>query len=273
MKSLICALFALSSAAMAKPLIREAREESENGVEGRAGSGIGTFQDIQVPLNEQVGVRADGHNVSEEGATHVGIPVWVGLSATRRSGALSYQLGLDALRLSASSGPTDTQSATYTRFDATASVRYAFNVLGLRAALGGGAGVRRSVFSNVSNGHYFQAPVVSGNASLGGRDLSVTLSGAYAPTAAFGYYDGSMFSGDAFKKRKTSLSEVALSSSYLIREDVFLDFGLSREAAQVTIEDVAEYDAFGLQVSPTAEVSRSISVATTIARIGFHKSF
>lgn len=274
MKPILCFAFGLFAVdAVAKPLTIEARQASETGVEGRAGAGIGTFQDIQVPVSELSGLRADGHSVAQEGATHVGIPVYAGLAVTRHNGAVDYQLGLDALRMSATSGPADTRSATYARFDLGAGATYHFTVAGLSAAIGGGAGIRRSVFSNGSNGHYFQAPLLSAQGAVGTRAFNVSLGGSLSPTAAFGYYNGSMFSGDSFKNSKTSLSEIALGSSYLIREDVFLDFGISQETAQVAIADVSEYDGFGLQVSPTSEVSRAINVATTVARLGFRKEF
>lgn len=275
MKSpIVLVLGLVAGSAAAKPLVKEARQEPATEIEGRAGTGIGAFQDIQVPLNEEFGVRADGHGVKTEGATHIGVPIYGGIAVKHAAGSLSYGGALDVLRISASTGPAETQSATYSRFDIGGDAAYHFKLAGMSAALGGGAGIRRSVFGNGSSGHYFQAPMLHAAASLGARGMTFGLEAAYAPSVAFGYYNGSMFSGDAFKKSKTSLAEIGFSSSYLVREAVWLDLGLTRETAAAVIEDLGEYDGFGLQVTPgTSESSRSLSLATTVAKIGFHKDF
>ena len=251
-------------------------------VTGHIGSGIGIFQDIQVPVNEAEQMRADGRQISDENADHFGLPLAVGLGV--EGGArdefgegFGWTAGSDALQIRASSGPSATQSSSYARVSLGAGTAYHFPVGSLRASVGGDLSLRRSAFSNVSNGHYVQSTLVGGAASLGGTGMMVAMRGAVAPIAHFGYYDGSMFSGHDFKQSETTVSEFGVTASFLLKErlgkDVWLDLGFQRESIRTTIDNIDEYDGFGLTILPTQTPSRIYDLATTMATIAVRKSF
>ncbi len=244
-------------------------------VEARVGSGLGVFQDVQVPINNDTNVRGDGKAAQQENQDHVGLPLLAGIGMVRRAGAMTYDFGVDAMFMRATTGPAETQSSTYSRVELGGGAELEFPLFGLMGNAGAGAGIRRSVFANVSNGHYLQSALIKGaigvaSARSDGWRLDGTFN--YAPVARFGYYAGTMFGGDPFKNSKASLMEIGLETKIHLRDELWLELGFTREVAKVTIDDTTEYGGFGLAVSPERE-TRAYDLVTTVARVGVAKKF
>jgi hypothetical protein len=240
------------------------------------GSGVGAFQDIQVPYNEQYEMRGDGTAVQEENIDHSGLLLEAGLGKDTQSGHWLWQIAdFDAMQIKSSGGPASTQAASYTRFNLQTGVSYNFALGNMLASTGVKGGVRRSSFNNVSSSHYIESVLVGLTAGLTGHAHALEASAAVAPMTRFGYIEYGMFGGTEFQKSKSSLFEASVQYSYNLRESVWLDVGLDQETAKVEIEDVREYNdlGYGLSVEDTTRPTRSYDLNTVAARVGVRKTF
>jgi hypothetical protein len=243
----------------------------------QAGTGFGIFQDVQVPLatNErEEQMRGDGKSVGEENADHMGTPLYAGLSLqVGDPGKLSYEAQIDHLMMRATSGPAETQSASYARTNLVGGARYAFGRGGFRPTVAAHAILRRSSFNNVSNGHYVNARLLRGGIGLRSEALSVEAYASYAPYTEFGFNSGKgFFGGKAFDNGSASMSELGLLYSHKIHEAVWIDLGVEQEIVQATLGRVGDYSSLGLAVAAPA-AKREYELVTSTARIGVRKQF
>lgn len=244
-------------------------------VVAKAGTGVGVFQDIQVPVNERFQMRGDGKLTTEENADHAGFPFSIGLGAVYRPGAVAYEiLSVDALVMRASTGPTETQSSSYSRLGVTTGAKL-YAPLGdeWTGSLGLNAGARRSSFTNISSSHFVEAALVGGSVSVASKSYSLSLFGAYAPAARFGYSEDPVLGGETFDKSTARLWEAGVTAGFAIAPRVSLETGIEQEAARVTVDDLGEYGNFGLAVEDSRRPTRVYDLATTIVRFGLRKEF
>ena len=272
------ATFGVAQAQDSSPRLRVSKALSEDGfvIAGDAGSGLGVFQDIQVPVNEAAEQRVDGTVAQSENANHTGFPLWAGLGIARYSHQMAFDAGFDVLQMRALSGPAETQSASYARLQVGAGFKYGFDLGGDYSLTPGvRAMMRRSAFNNVSAGHFIESIVTRASLSLANADYSYDVFGGVAPSARFGYEEGGGFGfgGKDFKHSSTSLSEMGASVGFHLRDRVWLDLGIEREVASVKIDDVTEYQGFGLNLSATPPGSRQFALETSVMRIGVRKEF
>lgn len=241
----------------------------------RAGTGLGVFQDIQVPANESAQMRGDGKLGAEENADHAGIPLYVGIGLNYKADALKFDLvRLDALQMRATTGPSETQSSSYSRLEVGTAATYTLPVGAAWAVdFGVKAGARRSSFSNVSSAHYIEALVAGGSLALVSESFRLEAFAAAAPVARFGYTEESFLGGKAFSKSKASLAEGGVTAAFKIGPRVHLEAGLEQESANVTLDDVSEYNNFGLSVEDSRRPSRIYDLATSVLRVGVRKEF
>lgn len=240
-----------------------------------AGTGLGLFQDIQVPASTTEGLRADGTNLGEANANHLGSTLYFGgMMRWGQVGRLSYDFELDYLTMRAISGPAETQSSSYSRFNMMGGSRYAWGSGNWRPMITLHAGLRRSLFNNVSTGHYLNAAFVRGGVGLWNSDFSIDTFVSYAPFCEFGFNSGkSFFGGEALKSGSTNLSEIGLLYSQRVSEAVWLDLGLEQELLQTRGARGEDYSGFGLNVDSTDAGPRDLNLATIIGRFGFRKQF
>ncbi len=249
---------------------------SPSNVVVHGGTGIGSFQDIQVPVNEDYALRGDGTAAAEENLNHSGFLIQAGIGYLVKRGDWSINaLDFDAFQVKTSGGPAATQSSSYTRLNLQTVVKYHFLLGELNGYAGLKAGVRRSSFDNVSSAHYIDSALVGGLVGLAGEFHSLELAAATAPIAKVGYSEDGMFGGKTFKRSAASLGEFSVVYSYALRENVWLDLGFEDEIAHVQIDDVNEYNdlGYGLNVVDTTRPNRTYNLTTTAARIGVRKQF
>lgn len=243
----------------------------------QAGTGFGIFQDVQVPLatNEKYEeMRGDGKSVGEENADHMGTPLYAGLSLqVGDPGRLRYEAEVSHLMMRATSGPAETQSASYARSNLAGGARYAFGRGSFRPTVAAHAILRRSSFNNVSNGHYVNARMLRGGIGLWSEALSVEAYASYAPYTEFGFNSGRGFlGGKPFDNGSASMSELGLLYSHKIHEAVWIDLGVEQEIVRATLGRVGDYSSLGLAVAaPSAK--REYELVTSTARIGVRKQF
>jgi len=244
-------------------------------VVSHGGTGVVQFQDIQVPVNDGANLRGDGTPVDEENQYHLGLPLYAGVAFGYKSGAWSGDaLRFDALYARASTGPAATQSSSYARLEAASDLRYAVALGDYALYMGPRFTARRSSFNNISSGHYVSAFLLGGLVGLRSDDGTFyELTASVAPTATIGYSDAVFLGGKAFPKSSATMASYGARTAFPLREDVWLDLGLERETAHVSIEDVNAYNHFGLSVFDVERPSRTYDLVTTVARIGIRESF
>lgn len=256
---------------------KKSEERSGPTIGFQAGTGFGVFQDVQVPLatrESQEEMRGDGKSVGEENADHMGTPLYAGLELQAGDpGRLSYEAEVSHLMMRATSGPAETQSASYARSNLAGGARYAFGRGAWRPTVAAHAILRRSSFNNVSNGHYIHASLLRGGVGMWSEALSLEAYASYAPYTEFGYNSGrGFFGGKPFENGSSSMSELGLLYSHKIHEAVWIDLGVEQEIVQATLGRVGDYGSLGLTVAaPSA--TREYELVTSTARIGVRKQF
>lgn len=241
----------------------------------QAGSGLGVFQDIQVPLSESAGMRADGKAVGTEHADHLGTALYLGwLHRIGNPSRMVFEVDGQYLTMRATSGPAETQSSTYSRFNLMAGTRYALGDATWRPTMMAHIVLRRSEFDNVSNGHYVNSAALRTGIGLWRRDLTVDAYASYAPWTEMGFNDGrSLFGGERFASGRASLVEFGLGIAYHLSGNVWLDLAAEQEIIAVRGNLGADYVGFGLSVERSEAGPREYDMATTVGRLGIRKQF
>lgn len=248
---------------------------SESSGSFQAGSGLGIFQDIQVPLSESEGMRADGKAIGTEHADHLGTALYLGwLHRIGNPSRLVFEADGQYLTMRATSGPAETQSSTYSRFNLMTGARYAWGDAAWRPTVMTHVVLRRSEFDNVSNGHYVNAAAVRAGLGLWHRDFLLDAYASYAPWTEMGFNDGrSLFGGQRFASGWATLAEVGLHLAYHLSGGVWLDLAAEQEVIALRGGLGADYGSFGLSVEPNQAGPREYDMATTIGRLGIRKQF
>jgi len=240
----------------------------------KGSSGIGVFKDIQVPVNNDLQSRGDGTLTKTEFQDHAGFPLSLAVRYATVFGSFRWSNGGELLSISASSGPIETQSSSYGRISLSSDFDYLFLVGSMNAFVGSKLEARRTSFNNLSNGHHVNSGIVGLRAGLE-KHLSYKFQGfaGIAPVSEFRYHDTNSFAGNRMKSSSTEMAELGLEASFNLHKNAWLDIGFEQEYLLVHIDDVSEYDSFGLAVTPTSLPNRVYDFETTILKLGFHKSF
>ncbi len=246
----------------------------DEGMYAYGGSGLGLFQDIQVPVNEIDEVRGDGSAIGEENQNHFGFPLFAGIGYRSYSGSIIYDaVTLEGTHVRSTGGATQSQTASYTRLDLSSAARYYIQANKTGLWLGMRAGLRRSFFNNISDSHFVESGILRGSA--GYQTSSVLLTGffGYAPVSRVGYTAEGFTGGSFFKTAKAQVSEAGITSSFKISQNALFDLSLEQESIQMQIDDIMEYNGLGLTVTPGNQNSRDYNLSTVMMKIGVRKLF
>jgi hypothetical protein len=253
--------------------VRVAKPDT-SGVYLYGGSGVAVFQDIQVPVNEFSETRGDGSAIAEENQDHLGLPLFAGIGYRKQSGAVLYDFaGLEGTKIRATTGPSATQSSSYTRLELFSGATYGFRLGYTQSSLGLRAGFRRSMFANISNAHFIESALVRLQGGLERGSFGLKGFVGYAPLSRVGYTREGITGGDYFSKAKTTVAEAGLAATFALQPNSFLDLGIEQEAISMRINDIMEYNGFGLNVTPGRQTSREYNLSTVMAKAGFRKLF
>jgi len=244
-----------------------------------AASGVGSFQDIQVPFDRDAGFRIDGTASSEENVDHVGIPLSAGLIAEWRGhssslGRLDFGLDLHMTRMESTTGTPDTRSASYSRVDLGGFTRSTFTVADQDLFALVGTGIRRSAFMNVSTGHYIDAAMLHGSVGIKNEGAAeIELAAGISPFARFGYDEGKGFATSTMKNSTARIAEISARLSLIVFAKTWLDTGIEHERSTITLSDIGAYESFGLSAAGITRRDRAWTMQTTIAKIGLRREF
>lgn len=257
-----------------KPTTQDPANDTGATIEFSAATGYGVFQDIQVPANPYEDKRIDGRTAGLENADHTGVPLAASLGL--RFGELpdnTWATDLSYLIMQASTGPVETQSATYRRIEVASELRTTLGQGRWRPSLVAQGALRRSEFANVSTGHMVDAMILRGGVGLWSRTHQAEAFAGASPLATLAYDDGKSWTGKRFDNAEAQLTEVGVRYAYHITERVALDANLAQEQVQIKIRNLDDYRAFGLYVAPETKGSRSYIQSTSVLRLGFSKNF
>lgn len=260
-----------------KSSVHEWEAGSHLGVE--VGSGVGSFKDLQVPINHKADTRADGRPIGEENVSHLGFPLFLSLDWHLKPSQTSswhwIPVGLDIARMSAMTGGDETLSASYGRLSLGTSVYYFAPLNGNGSAiaiLGGKMEGRRSSFGNVSTAHYIQSTVFAGSLGMAWRRFKILGTAGVAPSAEFGYSDDLIMGGHKISSSSAELNEYGIDMSWALTDQVSFNFGYSVENIHATIGDIREYGQFSLGVDDQPG-SRDYILSTSMAKFTIRKLF
>lgn len=246
----------------------------DEGMFGYGGTGLGLFQDIQVPVNEIDEVRGDGSAIGDENQNHFGIPLFAGIGYRSYSGNVVYDaLVLEGTHIRAASGGSQSQSASYTRLDLGSAARYYFQSGKTGLWLGIRAGLRRSFFNNISDSHFVESGILRTSSGYQRGSFAVTGFFGYAPLSRVGYTAEGFTGGAFFETAKAQVSEIGITSSFKISPDALIDLSVEQEAIRMRINDIMEYNGLGLTVTPAKQNNRDYNLSTVMMKVGIRKLF
>lgn len=232
-------------------------------------SGIGQYPDLQVPIDLLSGQRADGKRVEKDSSSHSGLLLGVQLGTRYHWREAFMAFHVDAMQIMALSGSPDTASSSYKRLDGTTSIGTRFSMFGWQHQPFVSVGYRRSMFQNVSNGHYLSTFLVGGGDEIHVNSfLSLYLDGAVGIVPSFYYSDGYSVNGEALKSVSNSIMTFRSGFSYAVSKKSTINVGLQMEQIQVHMSDISEYNSAGLFFENPLE-STSYTLDTSAVTFGF----
>jgi hypothetical protein len=240
----------------------------------QAKSGLGVFQDIQLPYHEIAGVRLDGTNTAFENTDHVGFPLGIEL-ASELSYLKSYRVlsRLEFIHMTSLSGNPETSHTAYSRYGLGITNLKQFPDHPFPFGLGLGLHVRRTNFENISSKHYLDSlfptlhiHVFFGETWYSECDISL------ASISSFGFSSDAL-PGGALKDTTSDLISLKLQLVHNLSTQADLRFGIEAESASVFIPTIAAYQDFGLNLPSYAQDERSYNLSTKIYSVGLVKKF
>ncbi len=241
------------------------------GVQTTIVSGIAQFPDVQVP----------GEHLTEDEATmvlnaptssHRGFALGLNLSVPITQSALRPVVVVDVLHITTIESSRETFGSTYNRLGLGTEFSHHLGAGRLRS-IGTGLGIRRSTYRNVSTGHYVDSLIPHVNAA---GDFSPTLGWSsrigYGAINRFGFNAGGARSG-AMPGSQTSLIEGDAQLIYRLSRKAKISAGYELEQTNVVINDVKQYNRYGLNVPANVPPTLNLQLATSIIKIGLHTSW
>lgn len=243
------------------------------GVDATGLTGFGIFRDIQVPLNRDYEMRADGRKIGEENADHLAYilgatlgPIWRGKSWRWRP------VDLGMIRMTPIAGPFDSLNSAYTRFDIRSQIAWGTMVGRQSWTVDGTIGWRRSEFNNGSDSHFVTSLPVGLGAKVALPTWSIRAYGHTALISQFGYSQALLFGGSEMQGSKSELADGGIAGEFRINPSAWLIVGAEMEAIRVQITDVKSYEAFGLTVQDPKK-TRDYMQTTSSFTLGVRKLF
>ncbi len=243
------------------------------GVDASGLTGFGVFRDIQVPINRDYEMRADGRKIGEENADHLAYILGATLSPIWRGRNWRLQpVDLGMMRMTPIAGPFDSLNSAYTRFDARSQIAWSTTVGRQSWTVDGTIGWRRSEFNNGSDSHFVTSLPVGLGAKVALPTWSFRAYGHTALSSQFGYSQALLFGGSEIQGSKSELADGGITGEFRISPSAWLIVGAEIEAIRVQITDVKAYEAFGLTVQDPKR-TRDYMQTTSSLSLGVRKLF
>ena len=189
-------------------------------------------------------------------------------------GALNYGFGFEALQAEATTGNPMTRTSSYARIELKPATTWTFSILDQDAFIGASVALRRSLYKNVSDGHYADTAMTRFTAGFEAPgEARVEAFGGYSPVSRFSYDKGKGFQNTTMKGTTTSAYEFGAALNLRLHKTTWFDFTAEQEVVAVNVENTKSYEAFGLVVGRGQEESRQYNLQTTLIRAGLRRVF
>lgn len=236
--------------------------------------GLGSFQDIQLPLNPLSGQRGNGTSEKEENQVHSGFPIVGSLTMENNFSILNFETELSFVHMSINKQSQPVSTASYGRYEAEQLVGLKFFNSQFSGSLLGGISTRRSLFSNISTGHSFDSQLAKGQLKFDYyRYFNVKLIASKSLNSKFNYNQGSFFNQKEIQGSNSEIQEFEVKVGVPLNKKVSLFANFSQERVHAVIPDIGSYGEFGIDILTFATESREYNLTTNIYSFGLKKYF
>ncbi len=241
-------------------------------IETGLSSGMGLFQDIQVPMSYTLDERADGRPLGQDHRNHFGVPIIGRLSFSLEREFYGFGIKTSLQYLPAFDASRGSLNASYRRMELIPYAEKSWSNE-LKTSLG----LNRQVasFINGSSQHFIESYMPMVSLLMFSDDLNWSLYGdmGYSIFSQFGM-DGNIAkrSEKYFKSSEVNVFHHGLGVNYIASEvtEVFLSF--NHEMSKIIIHQPVEYrTGFGL-VNAVTEEKIKIDLNTLMIEMGYRKS-
>ena len=243
------------------------------GFEASGASGLGSFRDIQIPINRYFDMRADGRRIGAENEAHMGLvlggqvgPIWQLRNIKLRPFSVSL------VRMTAISGPSETLNSSYNRLTLDSKMEWVVSLGRPSLTIEFGAGFRRSEFSNTSSGHYVASIPVGFGLGFGFPHWLIKGFGHYGLQNQVGYSESLFFGGGALKGATADLTDFGIMGEVRLTSAAWLELGIEQESARIQIPNVKTYEEFGFEIEDPKR-KRDYNMTTSSLTVGVRKTF
>jgi hypothetical protein len=234
-------------------------------------SGIGSYQDIQLPASTAPGFRADGRRIGIENTTHIGIPIKGSFEVASGSASQSLYAEANIMQIASLVAPAEVADSQYDRVEGNLGYRFG-TVLGnaMQLKLIASAGYRQSRFHTISAGHYMTTFIPRVGAGLQfNREWSAAASVGVGIQPRFGYSDGEI--SRVFESSIADLTHYEGGIRYALDEAAAIAIGFELENSTVTISNTEEYSSLGLTVARDFNTERNYRLSTAVGFLRLEK--
>ncbi len=234
-------------------------------------TGFGLFPDLQVPVDGETGLRADGSTEPRTSSDHQGVPLGAMLGYQYDPAPFHLATDLGFLMMNSSQ---DSSNSVYQRLHAGFEGGYLFyqSFIPLETALR--VEGRRSQFRNITSGHTIDSllPIAKLKAHLGQYWM---VEGFYGQSLwnKLSYRSPSPGKTHDFNDATVKTTIFGLDIARRIAYDADFFFGYAREQIDINIPDVYDYRESGLQLNFVENRAQFYSLETQIFTLGFAKHF
>jgi hypothetical protein len=236
-------------------------------------SGIGAYQDIQLPAGSLRGFRADGRRIGIENVNHVGVPVRGGFQIEYGTYLRNIFADFNLMRMTSLVSPREVSDSQYDRTEANFGGKWGARLFGVSSvSVSAIMGYRKTEFQNISNGHYVESVLPRLGIGLNpNARWNLDLRGGMGIQPRFGYDNG--VEAGLLKSSIARLAHVDSSIKYRITSSAAIALGVEYEAADIRLQDTEDYAQLGLTIAPEISNFRNYQLKTTIAMIKLEKRF
>jgi hypothetical protein len=237
------------------------------------GTGVGSFKDIQLPINRFDEVRVDGTRIGQENTDHLGFAFGGGVAAHYLGAGFGIiPLQIDMWRMLAQSGEPETLGSAYNRVQVGSESYVRFGTANSGGTLGVNVALRRSTFSNMSSSHFVMSVPIGVRAAWDGRLGSLSAAVQHSPHSELGYSESLLFGGQAIGGSSVSLTSLKTKGEWRLTRDAWFVVGAYYETIKAEIRDLKSYEKFGFDVEDPRP-SRTYDLTTSMVTIGVRRVF
>ncbi len=249
-------------------------QSKDGGVVISMRTGAGVFQDVQMPINERTGMRADGRPAGLEQTDHYGIPLKFSVGKDMRRENWTLGLNFSHLRIDTLIKQPEASQSSYTQTQISILPGYKFTLAGVNQQLAAGTIIRRSSYLNISTGHLVDAilPAIAWSVQASQR-WAIEVLAARSILSITRYDDGATFSPEGIPGSQSTVKDFSLNLQRAIGPNVWMHLGFMQETSTLAIDNIKSYERFNLDILSFGAPERNYRLSTRSMTVGFDKLF